>query len=78
MIESLFVTLPPFVFLIVLFGGGERFRRRKIDMDGVPPIGRALFLSSKYLIVVVWAATAVHSWGIDLAVVAVPALPWGD
>ena len=50
MIESLFVTLLPLGFLTVLFGGGELFRRRNINMDGDPPIGKMLFLSSKYLI----------------------------
>ena len=31
MIEAIFVTLFPVVFLILLFGGGEVFRRRKIS-----------------------------------------------
>ena len=67
MFESLFITLVPVGFLIVLFGGGALFRRRNIDMDGDPPIRKALFLSSKHLIVLVWAATAIHSWGIGLS-----------
>ena len=45
---SLAVTLPPALFLVVLFGGGALFRRRNIDMDGAPPIGKALFVTSKY------------------------------
>jgi protein-S-isoprenylcysteine O-methyltransferase Ste14 len=67
MIESLFVTLLPLGFLVVLFGGGELFRRKNVDMDGSPPIGKVLFLSSKYLIVVLWAAMVTHGWGLDLS-----------
>lgn len=72
MIESLFVTLLPAGFLIVLFGGGELFRRRNIDMDGDPPISKALFVSSKYSIVLLWAAMVMHSWGIDLSFTRIP------
>jgi len=74
MIESLVVTLLPLGFLIVLFGGGELFRRRNINMDGDPPIGKVLFLSSKYLIFVLWTATVVHSWGVNLSFLKVPEL----
>ncbi len=74
MVESLFVTLLPLGFLILLFGGGEVFRRRNINMDGNPPIGKVLFLSSKYLILVVWGAMVVHSWGLSLSFVRVPNL----
>lgn len=63
MAEPLLVTLFPVLFLIILFGGGERFRRRAIDMDGDPPIGRTPFYLSKYLIVVLWCAMALQSWG---------------
>lgn len=72
MIESLFVTVLPLGFLIVLFGGGELFRRRNINMDGDPPIGKVLFLSSKYLILLLWTAMVVHSWGINLSFVKIP------
>lgn len=72
MIESLFVTLLPFVFLIVLFGGGALFRRRNIDMDGEPPINKPLFLTSKYAIVLLWAGMVSQSWGLNLSFVAVP------
>lgn len=68
MIESLVVTLPPVLFLTVLFRGGEQFRHRSIDMDGEPPIDRTLFYTSKYLIVVLWAAMSLRSWGIVLPV----------
>jgi protein-S-isoprenylcysteine O-methyltransferase Ste14 len=69
MIESLAVTLLPVLFLVVLFGGGELFRRRKIDMDGEAPIDRRLFYISKYSIVVLWAAMVLRSWGVDLFVI---------
>jgi protein-S-isoprenylcysteine O-methyltransferase Ste14 len=76
-IESIFVTLPPILFLIVLFGGGERFRRRNIDMDGEPPIDRTLFYISKYSIVVLWGAMVLQSWGINLSSILVPGwLKW--
>jgi hypothetical protein len=54
MIEFLAVTLFPMLFLIVLFGGGELFRRRNINMDGEPPIDRTLFFMSKYSILILW------------------------
>jgi protein-S-isoprenylcysteine O-methyltransferase Ste14 len=71
---SLAVTLPPALFLVVLFGGGALFRRRNIDMDGAPPIGKALFVTSKYAIVILWAAAVSQSWGVRLSPVAVPGL----
>jgi protein-S-isoprenylcysteine O-methyltransferase Ste14 len=61
------VTAFPVIFLIILFGGGSLFRKRNIDMDGEPPINRTIFLSSKYLIVIVWLAMVLHNWGINLA-----------
>lgn len=69
MIESLAVTLLPILFLVVLFGGGELFRRRNIDMDGEAPIDRRLFYISKYSIVVLWTAMVLRSWGVDLFVI---------
>ena len=42
MVEQIVVTLFPVAFLVVLFGGGERFRRRQIDMDGDAPINKGL------------------------------------
>ena len=74
MIEPLFVTLFPVGFLIVVFGGGELSRRRHIDTGGDPPIGKVLFLSSKYAMLLLWAAMAMHSWGINLSFMRVPAL----
>ena len=72
MIQSLTVTLFPFVFLTVLFGGGALFRRRNIDMDGDPPINRTLFYGSKYAILLLWAGMVSQSWGVDLSLIAVP------
>jgi protein-S-isoprenylcysteine O-methyltransferase Ste14 len=54
-----------------LFGGGALLHRRHIEQDGAPPINKALFLSSKYLIVAVWATTVLCSWGIKIAFVKV-------
>jgi protein-S-isoprenylcysteine O-methyltransferase Ste14 len=65
-VESWLVTLLPASFLALLIGSGNRFRSRNIDMDGQPPINRAPFLASKYLIVVVWLAMALRSWDIIL------------
>jgi protein-S-isoprenylcysteine O-methyltransferase Ste14 len=72
MIEPLSVTLFPMVFLIVLFGGGELFRRRNIDMDGEPPIDKTLFYTSKYAILLLWAGMVLQSWGINLSFITVP------
>ncbi len=74
MIEAILVTLLPVLFLIILFGGGELFRRRDIDMDGEPPINRTLFYISKYSILILWSAMVLQSWGINLAPFPVPRL----
>ncbi|MHB9028140.1 MAG: hypothetical protein ACYC9O_05185, partial [Candidatus Latescibacterota bacterium] len=74
MIEPIVVTLFPTVFLIVLFGGGELFRRKSIDMDGAPPIGRRLFYISKYSIILVWGATVLQSWGVRLSFFEIPGM----
>jgi protein-S-isoprenylcysteine O-methyltransferase Ste14 len=77
MVEAIVMTVFPLGFLVVLFGGGERFRRQQIDMDGEAPIGKAVFYSSKYLILVVWIATIIDSWGVDLSFFKGPApLRW--
>lgn len=72
MIESVFVTLFPASFLIVLFGGGALSRRKKVDQDGEPPIDRRVFYSSKYSIVLLWAAMVLRSWGVNLSFMGVP------
>jgi protein-S-isoprenylcysteine O-methyltransferase Ste14 len=66
MIESIVVTVPPVLFLIVLFGGEAVFRRRNIDQGGSAPINKRLFVCSKYLIPIVWCAAVLHGWGIGL------------
>ncbi len=65
MIEPLVITALPVLFLIVLFGGGELFRRKNIDMDGEPPIDKTLFYLSKYTIVILWAVMVLTAWGIN-------------
>ena len=72
MLEPIAVTLLPVLFLVVLFSGGELFRRRNIDMGGEPLIGAVAFAGSKYAIVAVWAATVLHSWGVGLPFVRLP------
>ena len=77
MIEPLVVTLLPVAFLATMFIGGQRFRRRNIDMDGDAPISRTLFYSSKYLIVVLWLAMVLDAWGIAVSFFRVPeSLRW--
>jgi protein-S-isoprenylcysteine O-methyltransferase Ste14 len=74
MVEPVVVTLFPIVFLIILFGGGELMKRRNIDIDGTPPIGKKVFLTSKYAILVLWAAMIVQSWGVNMSLIVVT--PW--
>jgi protein-S-isoprenylcysteine O-methyltransferase Ste14 len=73
MFESLAITIFPVLFLVVLFWGGEAFRRQHIDMDGEPPIDRRVFYTRKYAIVVVWGAMVGAAWGAPLSFVDVPA-----
>jgi len=72
--EALFVTLLPAGFLTLLFRGGALFRRQNVDQDGEPPIDKGIFLTSKYCILLVWAITVLHSWGISPSFLRVPAL----
>ena len=72
MIGAVCVTLLPALFLITLFTGGERFKRRHLDMDGDPPISRPLFYASKYAIVVLWGVMVARRWGAGLSFVRVP------
>jgi protein-S-isoprenylcysteine O-methyltransferase Ste14 len=74
MIEPLAVTLLPLGFMIVLIGGEKVLRSKNIDMGGEPPIGKVLFSSSKYSILILWAAMIVHSWGINLSFIKTPEL----
>jgi protein-S-isoprenylcysteine O-methyltransferase Ste14 len=72
MIEPLAVTLLPIGFMIVLIGGEKLQRSKNIDMGGEPPIGKALFSSSKYSILILWAAMIAHGWGINLSFMKTP------
>jgi protein-S-isoprenylcysteine O-methyltransferase Ste14 len=73
-IEAIIITIFPALFLIILFGGGLIFRRKKIDQDGSAPINRTLFYASKYSIIILWGAMVLQSWGVSISQVAVPAL----
>jgi protein-S-isoprenylcysteine O-methyltransferase Ste14 len=72
MLEALVITILPVCFLAVLFRGGATFRRQHIDIDGEPPIGRRVFYTSKYAIVIVWAAVVARGWGAPLSFIDVP------
>jgi protein-S-isoprenylcysteine O-methyltransferase Ste14 len=74
MFEPLFVTLLPVVFLAGLIQRALAFRRRHVDMDGKPPISKALFVSSKYAIVGLWGAMVIQAWGVRLSLVDIPDL----
>jgi hypothetical protein len=49
MLFLLIVTLLPVLFLASLILKALALRRRHIDMDGTPPISKALFLSRRDL-----------------------------
>jgi protein-S-isoprenylcysteine O-methyltransferase Ste14 len=72
MLLSLFVTVLPVLFLAGLIQRAVAFRRRHVDMDGDPPISKTLFVSSKWAIVLVWAAMVIQSWSNKLSVIDVP------
>jgi protein-S-isoprenylcysteine O-methyltransferase Ste14 len=74
MLLSLFVTLLPVLFLAGLIQRALAFRRRHVDMDGEPPISKALFASSKYAIVLVWGAMVIQSWSDKLSFIDVPSV----
>ena len=74
MIEAALVTVLPVIFLILIFGGGALFLKKKIEQDGEAPINRTLFYASKYSIIVLWGAMALASWGIGFPPVQVPRL----
>src|SRR5512137_1242417 len=77
MLLPLFVTLFPVVFLAGLVQRSLAFRRRHVDMDGVPPIRKAPFASSKWAIVAVWGAMVIQSWSGRLSFFDVPSLLTG-
>ena len=77
MAERIVITFFPAVFAVLFVGTSIAFRRKQIDMDGVPPIPRHIFYLSKYAILVLWAATVAQAWGVRLWLVPVPdALRW--
>lgn len=74
MVESLVVSALPIVFLIVLYGGEVLMCRRKVDPTGEPPVSNALFVCSKYAIVIPWGAMVLRSWGAGFAISERPGL----
>ncbi len=74
MIEPLTVTLLPLAFMILLTAGGKHLKKKNIDMGGEPPVDKALFLTSKYSILILWAAMIAQSWGISLSFTKAPLL----
>ena len=72
LLEGVAVTVLPFGFLIIIFGGGVLFLRKKIEQDGKAPINRPLFYTSKYLILVLWGVMALQSWGLGVSLIEVP------
>ena len=70
---AILVTLPPVVFLIILFGGGFLSLRNHIDQDGNSPINRTLFYTSKWSVVILWIVMMLQVWGIQISLVEVPA-----
>ena len=53
----------PVLFLAGLIQRSLAFRRRQVDMDGDPPIPKALFASSKWAIVLAEEAQLRHAFG---------------
>jgi protein-S-isoprenylcysteine O-methyltransferase Ste14 len=66
-IESIFLTIFPTVFLIILFG----FNKNK---DGRAPIDKTVFLLSKYSIVLLWVGMLLQAWGVNLTVISLPSV----
>ena len=73
MTGTILITVPPLLFLAVLFGGGAVLRRVNIDIGGEPPINRRLFYLSKYAMLALWAVTVLASWGVKLFPIEAPA-----
>jgi protein-S-isoprenylcysteine O-methyltransferase Ste14 len=74
MLEPVLIAAFPVVFLAVLVGGRAALRRRKIDMEGVPPIDRNIFLLSKLAMLLPWTAMFLQSLGVNLSPLRVPPL----
>jgi protein-S-isoprenylcysteine O-methyltransferase Ste14 len=73
MIESIFITIFPFLFLILLFFGEKLFHNKNFDAGGKPPINKIIFLSSKYSIIVLWIIVIIKSWGWNISMLQIPA-----
>jgi len=77
MFEPVFVAAFLVVFLGGLVAGGAAMRRRKIDMQGAPPIDKNLFHLSKLAMLIPWVAMVLQSFGVGLSWAVVPqALKW--
>ena len=74
MFEPLLVAVLPVLFMAVLAGGSVALRRKNIDMEGRLPIGRTIFLLSKYAMIIPWTAMALQAFGVNLSPVRVPPL----
>ncbi|OGD23003.1 MAG: hypothetical protein A2W03_04480 [Candidatus Aminicenantes bacterium RBG_16_63_16] len=77
MFEPVFVEAFPVLFLTGLISARLAFRRRKIDMEGAPPIDKRLFFPSKVVMLIPWAAMILQGFGVNLSWASVPrALQW--
>jgi protein-S-isoprenylcysteine O-methyltransferase Ste14 len=74
MFEPVFIAAFPVLFLIVLAVGRAALRRRKIDMEGLPPIKRSVFLLSKLALLIPWTAMCLQALGVNLSPFRVPPL----
>lgn len=72
MFEPIFVATFLVLFLAVLAGGRAALRRQNIDMEGVAPIKRSLFLLSKLAMLIPWATMFLQALGVNLSPVRVP------
>jgi len=74
MIEPLFISVWPVLFMSLIYGGGMKLRRQRIDMEGEPPIDKNLFLSSKLAMIIPWALMIFQSFGVNVSMVKGPGL----
>jgi protein-S-isoprenylcysteine O-methyltransferase Ste14 len=72
MIEAALVTILPIGFLIIIFGGGRYSSGKRSNRKGRLRSTEPCFSLSKYLIIVLWGAMALASWGIGFPPVQVP------
>lgn len=77
MLRLILVIATLILFLATLVGGGAAMRRRKINMEGVPPINRNLFRLSKLAMIVPWGSMVLQCAGVNLSPLKAPrALEW--